>query len=197
MATGVTPEQKERIQALLAEGKTTNAIAKDLGMSWNKVDGLIKEMNPEVKSADVGRPLKFKTVQELQEKIDDYFESCKNIKGDLIRPYTITGLALALDTSRKVLLDYENRDDEYSYTIKKAKLRIENFAEESLFTSKQTAGVIFNLKNNYGWQDKQEVGLNGGLNNTNQDLTSMTAEERRERIDELNRRRGNGTPSTA
>ncbi|WP_318626895.1 terminase small subunit [Paenibacillus polymyxa] len=143
-----------------------------------------------------GRPLKFESAEELQMKIEEYFESCHNEAGDLTRPYTITGLALALDTSRKVLLDYEKRDDEYSYTIKKAKLKIENFAEESLFTSKQTAGVIFNLKNNYGWQDKQDVGLSGGLNNTNQDLSSLTAEERRARIDELNRRRGNGASTT-
>lgn len=144
----------------------------------------------------LGRPLKFQSVEELQMKIDDYFESCRNKDDELIRPYTITGLALALDTSRKVLLDYEKREDDYSYTIKKAKLKIENFAEESLFTSKQTAGVIFNLKNNYGWQDKQDVGLSGGLNNTNQDLSSLTAEERRARIDELNRRRGNGAAAT-
>jgi phage terminase small subunit len=39
--------------------------------------------------------------------------------------------------------------------------------------------------------------LKGGLNNTTQDLTNMTAEERRARIDELNRRRGTGAPSTA
>ncbi|MGG4217303.1 terminase small subunit [Paenibacillus jamilae] len=112
----------------------------------------------------LGRPLKFQSVEELQIKIDDYFESCHNDAGDLIRPYTITGLALALDTSRKVLLDYEKRDDDYSYTIKKAKLKIENFAEESLFTSKQTAGVIFNLKNNYGWVDKQESKVDANVN---------------------------------
>lgn len=41
------------------------------------------------------------------------------------------------------------------------------------------------------------VTLKGGLNNTNQDLTDMTPEERRARIDELNRRRGNGAHSTS
>lgn len=111
----------------------------------------------------VGRPLKFGTVEELQVKIYDYFESCHNEMGETVRPYTITGLAYALDTSRKVLLDYENRDDAFSYTIKRAKLKIENFAEESLFTSKQTAGIIFNMVNNYGWQNKQDSNVNANV----------------------------------
>ncbi|MCP3684615.1 MAG: hypothetical protein GY861_18265 [bacterium] len=104
-----------------------------------------------------GRPLKFKSVEELQEKIDAYFESCwieENGKLIRIRPYTISGLALELDTCRKVLLDYEERD-EYSNAIKKAKGKIESFAEEKLYGN-NVAGVIFNLKNNYGWKDKTE-----------------------------------------
>ena len=107
----------------------------------------------------VGRPLKFNTVKELQGKIDKYFESCKKEN----RPLTITGLALALDTSRKVLLEYEERE-EFSNAIKKAKLMCENYAEEFLFTSRQVAGTIFNLKNNYGWKDKQDVEHSGEMN---------------------------------
>jgi hypothetical protein len=41
----------------------------------------------------VGRPLKFKTVEEMQEKIDAYFADCIEKE----RPFTITGLALALE----------------------------------------------------------------------------------------------------
>jgi len=70
-------------------------------------------------------------------------------------PYTITGLALALDTSRETLLDYEDRDG-FSDTIKKAKLRCEQYNEQMLFSTTPT-GTIFNLKNNYGWKDKTEV----------------------------------------
>jgi phage terminase small subunit len=40
--------------------------------------------------------------------------------------------------------------------------------------------------------DNTNVNLKGGLNNTTQDLTQLSPEERRARIDELNRRRGNG-----
>lgn len=101
-----------------------------------------------------GRPLKFKTVKELQEKIDAYFEDCD--KND--RPLTITGLALALDTTRDILIAYEERDG-FSNAIKKAKQRCQAFAEEQLFTNRNTAGVIFNMVNNYGWRNKQDVDL--------------------------------------
>lgn len=74
------------------------------------------------------------------------------------KPYTITGLALALDTSRETLLEYQERP-EFVDTIKKAKDRCHNYVEDSLLTSNPT-GAIFNLKNNYGWKDKTEVDSN-------------------------------------
>lgn len=128
-----------------------------------------------------GRPLKFESAEELQQVIDNYFESCeeeiwteiidsdgkptgqwkpiKDRNGDIIkrqiRPLTITGLALHLNTDRKTLLNYEEKE-EFFPTIKAAKTRIENYTEEILVTTKSAAGVIFNLKNNYGWQDKPD-----------------------------------------
>lgn len=107
-----------------------------------------------------GRPLKFATVAELQIKIDAYFREMKEflyVNADGIpvyEPLTITGLALALDTSRKVLMEYEGRD-EFSNAIKTAKTRIENFAEKRLFGSTPT-GAIFALKN-FGWKDESQV----------------------------------------
>ncbi|MFF2156067.1 terminase small subunit [Paenibacillus chitinolyticus] len=41
----------------------------------------------------------------------------------------------------------------------------------------------------------QKVELTGGMNNTTQDITQLSPDERRARIDELNRRRGNGAHS--
>lgn len=97
----------------------------------------------------MSRPLKFTSKKKLQEHVDAYFRDCKSSG----RPLTISGLAIALDTTRQTLLDYEARE-EFSDTIKKAKLRIENWTEEQLFTSTRTAGVIFNLTNNFGWSNK-------------------------------------------
>jgi len=72
------------------------------------------------------------------------------------KPYTVTGLAVALDTTRDTLIDYQKKD-EFSDTIKRAKEMCHQYAEDSLFIGKNPIGAIFNLKNNYGWQDKQEV----------------------------------------
>lgn len=98
------------------------------------------------------RPNKFKSVEEMQIAIDNYFNECDEKE----RPYTISGLAYALDTNRQTLLDYQEKD-EFTDTIKKAKAKIEQFVEERLFMGSNTAGVIFNLKNNYDWKDKQEI----------------------------------------
>jgi hypothetical protein len=130
-----------------------------------------------------GRPLKFKTVQELQKKIDEYFKSCWTTKLDMfgnpiyvknkegkktdelvivqIKPYTITGLAVALDTTRETLLDYEEKA-KYSDTIKRAKQKCHNYAEDALFIGKNPTGAIFNLKNNYGWKDMKETDITSG-----------------------------------
>ena len=98
-----------------------------------------------------GRPPKYTKVEEIQEKIDKYFEECELNN----KPYTITGLGLALDMSRQDLINYSKKD-EFFDTIKKAKMRVENYLEERLINDTSTTGIIFNLKNNYGWKDKQE-----------------------------------------
>lgn len=103
-----------------------------------------------------GRPLKFKSNKELQARIDAYFESCKREE----KPYTVSGLAYFLDVDRKTLCNYGEKD-EFFHTIKKAKARIEAFNEESLYTNRNTAGVIFNLKNNFGWKDKNDINVAG------------------------------------
>lgn len=105
----------------------------------------------------MARPRKFKTVEEMQEAIQAYYDKQK--AND--RPLTIQGLALALDfNSRASLLNYEgytdDNDKEFLNTIKKAKLYIENYKLEGLLSGDlNTTGVIFDLKNNHGHKDKQ------------------------------------------
>jgi hypothetical protein len=76
------------------------------------------------------------------------------------QPYTITGLALYLDTSRETLLDYQQREP-FSDAIKKAKNKVHSFVERLLLESNPT-GPIFNLKNNFDWHDKTETEHSGG-----------------------------------
>jgi len=121
-----------------------------------------------------GRPLLFSSNEELQEKIDNYYKSCWDYKRDSnnkiipndipnadteyvmiqTKPYTVSGLAVYLNTSRETLMNYQHRE-EYFDTIKKAKDIIYAYCEERLYTNKPT-GAIFSLKHNYGWKDKQE-----------------------------------------
>lgn len=101
----------------------------------------------------VGRPLKFKSVKDLQILIDKYFKHC----ADNNKPLTITGLALALNTNRETLCRYEGNDLFYD-TIKQAKEIVANYAEEQCFTARNPAGAIFIAKN-HGFTDKQEISI--------------------------------------
>jgi hypothetical protein len=111
--------------------------------------------------AKVGRPLKFESVEALKTIADKYFYETPE------QEWTITGLALALDTSRETLMDYENKD-EFSDTIKKYKLKVHSAYEKDL-RKKGRSGDIFALKN-FGWTDKTESEItnpDGSLNPLN------------------------------
>lgn len=119
-----------------------------------------------------GRPPLFETDDQLQEKIQEYFEVGVKMKTVVLGPAnnryteqiavpTITGLALYLGfESRQSFYDYE-KNPEFSYTIKKARLLIENEYEEMLAIG-NVAGAIFALKN-FGWKDKHEVEQSGSV----------------------------------
>ena len=92
-----------------------------------------------------GRPLKFKSVEELESKMKSYFNETK------IEEWTITWLAVYLDTSRETLINYQKRD-EYFDTIKKGKDKIE-YAYELSLRKRWSSWDIFWLKN-FGWVDK-------------------------------------------
>lgn len=106
----------------------------------------------------VGRPRKYKGVEAMKKKIDEYFTEANE-------PYTVTGLGLHLDLTTEGLREYEARE-EYSATIKKAKMQIEDNLNKLALTGKLNPTVtIFNLKNNFGWKDKQEISADVNNNN--------------------------------
>lgn len=124
--------------------------------------------------AKMGRPLKFKTAKQLQEKIDEYFKYCDENN----KPYTITGLAVFLDVDREVIFYNENKD-EFHNTIKKAKERILLNNEENLTAGKYNVTFgIFSLKNNFGWTEKQDINVNANAN-LNNSYANLTDEELR------------------
>jgi len=120
--------------------------------------------------ANVGRPLLFSTPEDLQSAIDEYFTigvkqktvivgKGENLKEVIIPVPTITGLCYYLGfESRQSFYAYEQRP-EFCYTIKRARLFIEQEYEEMLAVG-NTTGAIFALKN-FGWTDKTEVESTG------------------------------------
>lgn len=139
-----------------------------------------------------------KSLENIEALIKSYFDSCDphteermvengvSNKGETIfikrkimteqEPYLITGLALALDTTRRTLLEYQDAKhypedfpedirNQIIHTITRAKVRCEKYAERHLFTAKQANGAIFSLKNNHNWEDTKKV------ENLNRDVT--------------------------
>ena len=82
-----------------------------------------------------------------------------------------------LDIHRSTLIEYEIKK-EFSNTIKKAKQRIEQYNSDELFRDKNVTGIIFNLKNNFWWVDKQEI----DNTNTNIDATESLNDEQKRKI---------------
>jgi len=102
-----------------------------------------------------GRPATFSDPKQLESLGNQFFEQCDLDQ----KPYTITGLALALGfNSRQALVQYEDKP-KFISIIKKLKARCERFWESRLNDSACT-GSIFWLKN-FGWSDRQEVDHSG------------------------------------
>ena len=103
--------------------------------------------------AERGRPRAFNSVEELESKINDYFEYCNKEN----KPYTMSGLAYYLDVDRKTIVNY-TKDEEYFPTIKKARDRVQMQLEENaLMNISNSTFTIFNLKNNFDWKDRIET----------------------------------------
>jgi hypothetical protein len=94
------------------------------------------------------RPPIWDNPEEFEKEVDKYFSENQ-------QP-TWTGLANYLGfESRQSLQDYKDKPG-FSYSIKKALLRIEEQYEGLAIYSKNPTGAIFALKN-FGWKDKQEI----------------------------------------
>ncbi len=124
-----------------------------------------------------GRPPLYDTPESLAKKVLEYFEYIKgefhyekasDDEGNPIdkkvydrepEPVTITGLCLYLGfESRQSFYDQEKRDG-FSYTIKRARMMVENYYESTAQYAKTPTFQIFALKN-MGWSDKTEVDNN-------------------------------------
>jgi hypothetical protein len=121
----------------------------------------------------MARPKLYNDVEKLEKDIDAYFKMCDKKE----RPYTMSGLALALNMDRRSLLNY-SKDEKFFLTIKKAKQKVEAQLEENALMNKYNPTfTIFNLKNNFDWKDKMEVEANKEQLNKVEELLSKIKEE--------------------
>lgn len=114
------------------------------------------------------RPLLFPDKETLDKKIDEYF---------LVTPkdeWTMTWLAVFLDTSRETLREYKERP-EFVDSIKKALDKVEMWYEIDL-KKKGNTWTIFALKN-FDWKDKFENDNNN--NNLNTDSHDLSDEQKK------------------
>lgn len=123
-----------------------------------------------------GRPPILDNAEELELKVNEYFnpKTCPDTRAIVLKSFeegqkgeyldyvphpTITGLAIHLGfASRQSIYDYAKKEDEFSYILKKAALRVENNYEKLLAEKGLATGAIFALKN-MEWKDKHETDL--------------------------------------
>lgn len=129
-----------------------------------------------------GRPPKYTSRDEVDRKIDEYFESRKgevaldddgkpvfNKYGEPCyikppRPPTITGIALYLGFNSKQTLYEYGKKDEFADSILRARSKVEEYAEERLYDKDGQRGAEFNLRCNFGW--KPEDGAKNDVEQT-------------------------------
>ena len=105
----------------------------------------------------------YNTPESMQDKCDEYFETCFRVKRDrdgdpyikVIKPPTYTGLARYLGfSSRSQMLNYKNDDARFDGVVQRAMMVIEEYVEGKLQDSKAPNGLMFILKNNAEWEEK-------------------------------------------
>ena len=120
-----------------------------------------------------GRPPKYSRPEDMEKVVNQYFKECEekqrvDAEGKPIcnksgRPVTyrdkiptVSGLARALGfKSRQSLLDYQAKK-QFQDIILDAKLQIEIFVEEQLYTRDGYKGASFVLWNSFGWKPAAE-----------------------------------------
>lgn len=130
------------------------------------------------------RPPVFNTPEELQVKVNEYFDKWYrkkkinlNWEEKEVPAITTTDLALYLGfESRQSIYDYAKRE-KYSYIIKRALFFIEREYEEKLLFSQNTSWAIFALKNMW-WKDQTAI----ENMNTNIDVTTTLTDNQKKLI---------------
>lgn len=138
---------------------------------------------------NTGRPPRYKTPEEMQEIIIDYFLSnmaeVRDTETGEHRGYkwcnriSLGDLAIHLGMHLQQLWEYGQRDA-FTETVKNAKNIVENYYEKALQENRNPAGLCFILKNGFGWRDVQNIAVEPvqplGEELTREDIVQKVAE---------------------
>lgn len=125
-----------------------------------------------------GRGPAYRDPAEMERAIDAYFRDCE---GEILRgedgepvldrggkplvvnahPPTVSGLALALGfSSRQSLLNYQGKPG-FAETVRRARLRVEDYCEGRLYDKDGRQGAEFALRHNFSWLEPEDTGEPG------------------------------------
>lgn len=113
-----------------------------------------KQDKPLTEKGKRGRKRKIENPEEMRERAYQYFSECEQKKTSP----NFAGLALFLGLSSKTQInEYYNNFPEFREVIDEIKSYIESIYLDKLESKEYaTAGIIFNLKCNFGYSDKQK-----------------------------------------
>jgi hypothetical protein len=135
----------------------------------------------------------FTTQQKVTLALDQDGKTIQTIEEVLVRvkPFTMAGLAFALNMTSMTLRNYgnpnlTNYDERFFATIQRARLIIEEFVESQVTDGKNSNGAQFLLRCNFAYKDTQyqgTVGKDGELvDPTNPSSNDDRAKATRERL---------------
>lgn len=113
-----------------------------------------KSNKPVLQNKKVSKKRLIKSPEEMEERAIEYFNYC-NEENKLPN---VAGLMLFMGfTDRRMLSQYDNEYPDYREIISWIRLYLENANVEMLANKDySTAGIIFNLKCNHDYNDKQQ-----------------------------------------
>lgn len=105
-----------------------------------------------------GRPPKYKSLEELQAKIAEYWEHINKTGKMPTKGNLSLFLGLTNETLRHYVEGTDENGEKFSSTIKESHEKIEDYWVQNL-TKNAAAGTIFYLKNAFKYRDKQETDI--------------------------------------
>ena len=121
---------------------------------------MTKNLNPPKNSNDAEKRINAyfasRTSVALDKNGNPILDDTGKVQMKVTLPYTLTGLALALGLeTREQLFEFE--DEKTKKLVKKAILRVEEYAEERLFSKEAFSGVKLFLSVNFDrWKDTRD-----------------------------------------